>query len=480
MKAMNYEFTVRYPLRQVGLATLAIVFSCTAAAAAAVYRSPTALLLVVSGICMMAALVVWIRKPIWALYAALVTVFLPIGILPTTWQSNANRVMTVAAFGVWLLTTINYHRRVTLTNTAWWMLAFIVWSSATLIWAEDLGGAWIGIQTYVLRFVLFIVLFANQLQAREQLDGLMRTLALCGWILLAASVTDIVMKGYSPGERLRVFGMNENATGMIALITMVGVLWAGSQTQGRPNMAARIAGFTFIGLALVVTAATGSRGSALSFLIALAAFWLWCPTRLWGMLGMILLLGAVALCPSIFATLSARLAVERGDTLLGNRETLWQGAWRLILDHPWLGVGINNAPRTMVRYAGAARGIGQYQTVPIHNPVLTIWAETGLIGILLYLGVLASALLAFVRSWVRDRRADDHWLMPYYGLVAAVTLGYLASWIKGGGIESDRTYFLVLAMLVLPSQLTDARSRKADSAVATTSRASPVMEGRAP
>ena len=140
----------------------------------------------------------------------------------------------------------------------------------------------------------------------------------------------------------------------------------------------------------------------------------------------------------------------------------------LILDHPWLGVGVNNAPRAMVRYAGAARGIGQYPIMPVHNPVLTIWAETGMIGILLYLGVLASALLAFVRSWLRDRRAPDHWLIPYYALIAAVTLGYLASWVKGGGIESDRTYFLVLALLVLPSQLTDRRRKEVDSEPAAT------------
>ena len=348
---------------------------------------------------------IWLKNPVWALYATLVAVFLPTGILPAAWQANVNRGMTVVAFGVWLLAVICYRRRVTITGTAWWMLAFIVWSLATLIWAEDFGVAWIGIQTYVLRLVLFLILIANEVRARKQLDGLMGTLALCGWILVASSAVVIASEGYSPGERLYVFGMNENSTGILALLTMVGILWSGTRMHDRPRTAARIAGFVFIGLALVVTATSGSRGSALSFAIALAAFWVWRPTRVWGILGLVLFLAAIAFAPSIFATLYARFAVERGDTLLGNREELWLAAWRMILDHPWLGVGVNNAPRAMVRYAGAARGIGQYPIMPVHNPVLTIWAETGMIGILLYLGVLASALLAFVRSWLRDRRA---------------------------------------------------------------------------
>ena len=275
MKAMNYPFATRYPLRQVSLVTLTIALSCIAGASGAVYHSPIPLLLAATGICLMAAFVIWLKNPVWALYATLVAVFLPTGILPAAWQANVNRGMTVVAFGVWLLAVICYRRRVTITGTAWWMLAFIVWSLATLIWAEDFGVAWIGIQTYVLRLVLFLILIANEVRARKQLDGLMGTLALCGWILVVSSAVVIASEGYSPGERLYVFGMNENSTGILALLTMVGILWSGTRMHDRPRTAARIAGFVFIGLALVVTATSGSRWKC--------AFVCHCACRLLGM-----------------------------------------------------------------------------------------------------------------------------------------------------------------------------------------------------
>ena len=109
--------------------------------------------------------------------------------------------------------------------------------------------------------------------------------------------------------------------------------------------------------------------------------------------------------PFVFTTLAARFAVERGDTLLGRREDLWLAAWRMILDHPWTGVGIFNAPQAMVRYVEATRGVGQFESVAIHNPVLTIWAETGLPGLLLYMAVPVSATATFVHHGCRKRAA---------------------------------------------------------------------------
>jgi hypothetical protein len=43
--------------------------------------------------------------------------------------------------------------------------------------------------------------------------------------------------------------------------------------------------------------------------------------------------------------------------------------------------------------------------------------------------------------------------MPYYAVVASVFIGFMASWFKGGGMESDYTYFLMLALMLIPSRL---------------------------
>jgi O-antigen ligase len=126
----------------------------------------------------------------------------------------------------------------------------------------------------------------------------------------------------------------------------------------------------------------------------------------------------------------------------------------IIKDHPLLGIGIGNSRYQVISYF---TNLGLYKSLPesvsLHNPLLVIWAETGIVGLMLYLGVLASAVLSFIRQYLQSRRIGGQYIMSYYALVASVFLGYMASWIKGGGMESDLSYFLMLALLIVPSNL---------------------------
>jgi putative inorganic carbon (HCO3(-)) transporter len=139
--------------------------------------------------------------------------------------------------------------------------------------------------------------------------------------------------------------------------------------------------------------------------------------------------------------------------VLGGREALWQATTRLILDHPWGGVGIGNAPYAVMPYVRLLRSVLGHEAVAVHNPVLTIWAETGILGILLYLGVLGSAVGSFARQYRRHHRSGSRLLALYFAVVSSAFLGYMASWIKGGGMEHDHTFFLVVAFLLIPSGL---------------------------
>jgi putative inorganic carbon (hco3(-)) transporter len=168
---------------------------------------------------------------------------------------------------------------------------------------------------------------------------------------------------------------------------------------------------------------------------------------------MLILAFGVAVAPFIFSTTLERLAIVRGDTLLGGREALWQAASKLILEHPWSGVGIGNAPYAVLPYLRPLRSILGLDWASLHNPLLTIWAETGFVGLLFYLAVLGSAVWSFLRQYLHSRRLGEHFLTPYFALVCSAFIGYIFSWIKGGGMESDFSYFLMLALLTIPSHL---------------------------
>jgi putative inorganic carbon (HCO3(-)) transporter len=237
------------------------------------------------------------------------------------------------------------------------------------------------------------------------------------------------------------------------LVTMPGALWPAMQPSKQHKALRTLRASIFLLLAIGLVAVSGSRGSAISLLVTLLAFWLWRPTRPWGKLGLLILaLGAIT-APFLFATTWERFAVIRGDTLLGGREALWQATWRLIRDYPWRGVGIGNAAYAVMPHLRMLRSVSGHERAAIHNPVLAIWAETGIPGVLLYLGVLGSAVWLFARQQYQHRKVGVHYLVPYFALVSSVFLGFMASWIKGGGMESDFTYFMMLALLLIPSHL---------------------------
>lgn len=399
------------------------------------------------------AVFIWLQRPVWAAYAALLLVLLPTGLIPPDLHSTLNRVVTVAAAVVWLFSILARDGRVRWNPTTILMLAFLGWSTLSLLWAENLDASTTILQAYVLRLALFLLIIPSQIRTKRDLDGFMTVLALSGWILMAASAVTVLREGYTPGTRLRVLGTNENELGMLALVTLTGVLWQAVQIQPRPRWMKQLGAGVFIAGTIGLVAASGSRGSALSLVAMLLTLVVLKPTRGWGALGWLLLaLGAISL-PVLFATTVERFTVVGGDTLLGGREALWQAAWQMIRDHPVAGVGIGNAPHALVPYLRSLRSVIGMEAAAIHNPVLTILAETGVLGVLLYLGVLGTAIWSFIRQYWHRQALTSPLPRAYFALGAAIFMGYMVTWIKGGGVESDHTYFLMLALLLIPSCL---------------------------
>lgn len=406
-------------------------------------------LLVNGAIAAALVLIAWFRKPIWALYAALFVVLLPIGLIPPEIHSLLSRSITVIAFVAWLFAVVNRKHQVIWAITALLMLGFLFWGTVTLFWAKNLDSGTTILQAYALRLVLFLLLIPNQIRTKENLDGLMNTLAVSGWLLILVSFGIILFEGYETGSRFKVFGENENTLGILALVTMPGVLWQAMRASERYKVLRMLTASIFLIMAIGLTALSGSRGSAISMIVTLSVFWFWKPTRLWGKISLIILVIAVIITPFVFTTTLDRFAGTPKDTFLGGREVLWQEGRRIITENPLLGVGIGNSPFVLQ----TALGNWDCDWVAMHNPIMVIWSETGFPGIILYLGVLISAVCSFARQYRHYRSLSIQWLVPYFALIASLLPGYMVSWIKGGGMESDFSYFLMLALLLIPSCL---------------------------
>lgn len=395
-----------------------------------------------------------IRKPVLALYLTLFVIFLPTSLIPAEISSLLNRATTILALGAWLLDTFMRRRKIRLSISTLIMLGFVTWSAVTWLWAGNQSEGLTIIQMYLFRIALFLLVMVNSIRSKNDLNGLMNTIALSGGLLVAVSLATILLQGFTPGGRLKVLNVNENSLGIHLLLATPAVLWWALYESERPHPIKKLIAIAFLAVSIALIGLSGSRGSAISLGVTLLLFLLFNPTRGWGLLGLLVVGLAGIAAPVIFSTTIERFLVAPGDTILGGREYIWPAAWNLINQHFFVGVGIGNSQFEIIPYL---RELGAYWIVPtgepLHQPLLVIWSETGLIGLLLYVGGMASAVFLFAREYFRRRRWNQPYLMAYFALFTSIFLGYMASWIKGGGMETDFSYFLMLALLIIPSGL---------------------------
>ena len=125
---------------------------------------------------------------------------------------------------------------------------------------------------------------------------------------------------------------------------------------------------------------------------------------------LVLVLGLAALVsPGWHARLGAAT-----ENFVGGERALARGAgWDLVHQHPWLGVGFGNY-RTAALVRASVTGITDQLSRDAHSIALTVWAETGLPGLVLW--VLLH--VALVRALLRRAREGN-----------TVALGAALSWI---------------------------------------------------
>lgn len=446
------HFSRKTSWRRTGPIVAAVAGSLLAGAAFLVGSSPFSALAIAG----LGAAIVFgigsVRRPSWALYLAILVTFIPAGLLPNSVHSLMNRGSVVLALGLWLLDVIARRQRIVWTGALIFMLGFIGWSIVTLLWAGRASSGIERLAQYATRTILFLLLVTNEIDTRDGVNALMNVLACSAWILVIAGIFAVMTQGYQTKTGVQVLDTNINNYAVHLLMTMPGVLWQALRTDGSEKSLLVALSFVFIASAASLVALGGSRGGSISFIVILLLFWLWKPTQLWGRLGIVILVVAIAATPFLFSTLVYRFTASAGGSL-GGRVPIWQATWDLINDHLFVGVGIGNANEAILPYLGLLVSIMGRVERSSHSPVLQIWAETGLIGLTLYIGVLVSAIVTFVRCYLRSRRTNEKYLIRYFALVSCVCGGALISWNIGGGMEYDPSYFLLLALLLIPANL---------------------------
>ncbi|MBJ6128548.1 O-antigen ligase family protein [Microvirga splendida] len=397
-----------------------------------------------------------IQHPLAALYVALFLCLMPFKFGFDYIYDPVRNLALALALGAWLLQVAHRKDKIVWNGTCGLIVLYMAWACVTLIWAPDLVESRRKLVAYGMGLIL-LLLVCNQIRSKSALDGLMRVLAIVGWIMVAAGVYTIVFTGVQSGERLKVFEVNENQFGTFLILMLPGVIWPVLCRRGRMRSIYMLLSVIYILCTIMLVALSGSRGSAISLVLVLLAFWFWRPLRPWGAVGAAVVCTMLFAAPFLLGTLQSRFETKEGGDL-GGRVVLWQASVLLIQDHPWSGVGVGNGPQELHWYVMSLKDDQDPKRVlPSHNPLLEVGVETGITGMAIYLGILASALWRFFmfRSRRHMQRGE---LSAYFPLILGTSVGYLATWIKGGGMEVNLSYFLLLALLLIPSHLLQSRS----------------------
>jgi O-antigen ligase len=331
------------------------------------------------------------------------------------------------------------------------LVLLAAWAAVSISWAEETASA----QQTVVRLLLNFVLFPIALVAIQR----QRDVSWLFAVFIAGALFSVaygLLHGPfgKPGEagRLQGAGVNPNQLGAYLAVAMVfaAVFFANRRSPAITRWAALVAG----SLAAVSLFLTLSRGA----LLGLGAALLVAPLavgrgRRAAALALVVLTAAGA--ATWFAAVAPASAVNRiTHPAYGGgsgREDLWRVGWRMVHDHPIVGVGAGNFSVASINYLlrpGATQRdkyvVGPSKE-PAHNIYLTVLAELGVVGFALFVVILAACLRSVIlAARAFAARGDPAMELLARGLFIGL-VGLLATEFFSTALYSKQLWFLLAA-----------------------------------
>jgi putative inorganic carbon (HCO3(-)) transporter len=331
------------------------------------------------------------------------------------------------------------------TGIDWGVIGLVVVGLLSLAWAEHRHVAAREFRTVILEAAIFYGLMRAMARDRRDvwriadawvLGGTaIAVVGVCQWAfgqnLITAEGVWRVRGFYGSPNNLalylgRVFPLALAVAAFAAAPSTEGVRWSGAGRRCAYAVAALI----------MVTALflTYSRGAwllgvpaSLLFLAAMRGRRTFAVTA--GVLVILALVGALVVGTG---RLTALMDTTEGTTFF--RLQLWQSSWAMIVDHPVLGVGLDNFLYHYRTYYVLPTAWEEFNLSHPHNLVLDYWLRLGLMGLGLLLWLVATF---FRKAWQCYRRLPE----GYDRLLVLGLMGGMVNFVAHGLV--DNAFFLV-------------------------------------
>jgi O-antigen ligase len=287
---------------------------------------------------------------------------------------------------------------------------FLSWVALSQLWAESPADARDALLRLTLNLVLSLVIF-TAVRKPGQVIGLAGAFVAGATINAVYGLLFVEPEGTAEAARLAsgIANPNELATILVAALTLA----LGLAAALRDAPLVRLAAFGACGICTAGVFLTGSRGGLVALGVALVAFLL-IGARF---RGRILLVAIVIVASGIgyYSYVASPEARERiTDVESGSGRTdLWEVGWRMVEAQPVRGTGGGNFQSTSSEFLLQPGAIERPEffisSAPkvAHNSYLEIWAELGIVGLVLFLAILGFGVYAAAKATFAFSRLGD-------------------------------------------------------------------------
>lgn len=317
------------------------------------------------------------------------------------------------------------------------MMGFVIWSALTTFWSAAPVSTLVRTTTYAQLWIMLWLMW-EYVRGEEERHMLLQSYVFGAMIAVTVLIGNLVEGdasriGTSGLTRYSFAGGNENylALSLALAIPMAAYLFAAHKRRWL-----QLVNIGFIPLLLIGIGLTGSRGGAIAGLVGLGPV-LMLAWRL-DLLQRVLLfvtvtVGGYALVwvlPEATVSRFQSIPISIAEQEFTGREDIWRAGIVWLRENPRATlIGSGSATFRVVVESGLGRAIGG------HNAYLNILVENGVIGILLFLTMMAMSLVPNLSAATELR-----WFAVF--LLLGVAIGvFNASW------EREKPFWLVLGIL---------------------------------
>ena len=302
------------------------------------------------------------------------------------------------------------------------LAVFILWCAFTMRWtvAQDLdvslGYTYYRLNTYLQLFAL-VMLIWQFADTEKRVHGLMNAYLIGTMVPAIGTIRNYLSHTESRYyQRYSLDNTEPNDLALVLAISLPLAYYLFLRHRGPKSLLYLLQ----MAAAAATIFLTASRSGTVAMCVALSMV-LWTIRELTprmrvgvAMAGVLLVAGGVALVPATSWKRLATLGAEVSSGSFNRRSEIWKEGWTGFTKHPLGGVGIGAFPDSVTSLFGHPRTPSEFTPVA-HNTYYSILVETGVIGFVLFVVVLA-VLVYYLRRMPGLARPAWITTMAVFGL----------------------------------------------------------------